>query len=242
MIPISILNKLKIIRTCNTLDNCLEFFEKIKENPLLVDDVIEEFKSLSQTIPFYRFFSNYTTGIGETAEEIVAKKFTDIIPKKDKATYRTYNKEFNKKPSNYDLLAEHDKQICIEVKCIRATESKPKSTDKLTEIPSLLEERALSYSEAHKISNPSFQQTKAAYFDYLVGVVIYSDVVDFYLVPSADIKSGKLEIKKQHAGAIFEGTTNEGHLIITELSEYKFLSVYSEDELLAADTLGKYIK
>jgi hypothetical protein len=80
-------------------------------------------------------------------------------------------------------------------------------------------------------------------FDYLLGVTIYADQIDFYLVPSADIKSGKLKITNQHAGAINDdGGTKEGHLAVGTLDEYKFLTVKTEEELLAQNDLNKYIK
>jgi hypothetical protein len=79
-------------------------------------------------------------------------------------------------------------------------------------------------------------------FDFLLGVVVYSDQVDFYIVPSSDIKSGKLKITNQHAGAIKDdGSTGEGHLSVKDLDSYKVLSVHSEEELLSKETLSKYI-
>jgi hypothetical protein len=141
-------------------------------------------------------------------------------------------------------LGTHDNNIfSFEVKVIRAAVGKTHGDNKLYEIPSLLEERSLSFSETNRSANGSFQQTKAELFDFLIGVVIYSDQADIYLVPSADIKSGKLKITNQHAGAILEdGSTNEGHLSVRDLDAYKIISVKTEAEFLASDSIGKYIK
>lgn len=252
-----LLEAVGIVRTSDTLADNIKFFEAMKD-PANVDRILSAQKQNSY--PFYRFFSNYGTGIGETIEEAIGVKFKEMVPKQlpkvsaktgmplkgfiKNPVYTDYNKLHNKKASNYDWLANLNTElVCIEVKVIRAAESKPGQTDKLNELPSLLEERALAFVESAKSGNGSFQQTKAELFDYLLGVVMYADQVDFYLVPSADIKSGKLKITNQHAGAILEdGSTNEGHLAYRDLEEYKFLSVYSEEELLAADSLAKYIK
>lgn len=252
-----LLEAVGITRTSDTLADNTKFFEALK-NPANVDKVLTAQKEHSY--PFYRFFSNWGTGIGETIEEAIGKKFTEMVPKQlrkispktgmplkgftKNPVYTDYNKTHSKKASNYDWLAIIKKQLtCIEVKVIRAAESKDGQTDKLNELPSLLEERALAFAEGSKSGNGSFQQTKAELFDYLLGVVIYADQVDFYLVPSADIKSGKLKITNQHAGAIKEdGSTNEGHLAYRDLDAYKFLTVYNEEELLATDSLTKYIK
>jgi len=256
MIPIKLLNAVGITRTHNTLLD-IELYHKALEkveNRQKISVVIAE-----MSMPFYRFFSNYGTGIGETVEEIVGKKFQDFIPKErpkfgkqgqllksviKSKEYLEYNKTYNKKPSNYDWLATIKSEIkSIEVKVIRAAESKPNLGNKLYEIPSLLEERALTFAEGSKSGNATFQQTKAELFDYLLGVVIYSDQIDFYLVPSLDIKSGKLKITNQHAGAIKEdGSTGEGHLSVKDLDEYKIISVFTEDELLRSDSINRYIK
>lgn len=254
MIPIQLLNAAGIDRTYDTATDIQKYHEALKD-PATLDKVITQSKLMSY--PFYRFFSNYGTGIGETIEEVVGLKFSDFIPKevlkvgkkgqtlkgKNKNNiYKEYNKKFNKKPSNYDWLASiKDKTTCWEVKVIRAAEGKASQENKLYELPSLLEERALTRAEGLG-GNGSFQQTKAEMFDYMLGVVVYADQVDFYIVPSKDIKSGKLKITNQHAGAIKDdGSTGEGHLAVKNLDLYKVLSVHSEEELLAKDTLDKYI-
>lgn len=243
-----------IDRTYNTTLDNQKFLESLK-NPETLDKVIAKSKAICY--PFYRFFSNYGTGIGETMEEVVGVKFSEFIPKEvskigkngqvlkgktKNGIYKDYNKKFNKKPSNYDWLAIiKNKTSCWEVKVIRAAEGKTPQENKLYELPSLLEERALTYAEGLG-GNGSFQQTKAEMFDYMLGVVVYADQVDFYIVPSDDIKSGKLKITNQHAGAIKDdGSTGEGHLAVKNLDSYKVLSVYTEEELLAPDTLNKYI-
>jgi len=254
MIPIQLLKAAGIDRTHDTAADIQQYHEALRNSETL-DKVIAQSKEMSY--PFYRFFSNYGTGIGETMEEVVGDKFTDFIPKlvpkvsKDgkplkgkvkNETYKDYNTKFSKKPSNYDWLANTNSGItCWEVKVIRAAEGKQSQETKLYELPSLLEERALTHAEGTG-GNGSFQQTKAEMFDYMLGVVIYADQVDFYIVPSTDIKSGKLKITNQHAGAIKDdGSTGEGHLAVRTLDAYKVLSVYTEEELLSNDTLDKYI-
>ena len=197
--------------------------------------------------PFYRFFANYGTGIGETMEEVVALKFRDILPRKTdgKASkaYVDFNRTHDKKHTNYDLLAQFgDSVASIEVKTIRAARSKESSTSKVYEIPNLLEERALLYQDRDKSGNGSFQQTKPDMFDYLLGVVIYADRTDFYLVPSRDMGGSGLKITRQHAGAIRDdGSTGEGHLMLGDLERYRILTAHSEAELLAPDTLEAYL-
>ena len=207
--------------------------------------------------PFYRFFSNYDTGIGEAIEEVVQRSFTEFIrrndPKKGKdgrclkgtsvnPVYTKYNKLHGKKSTDYDLLSEIDGTLnSWEIKVIRSAR-KNVNGDKVYRIPSSLEERALTFADGKYSGNGTFQQTKADMFDYLLGVVIYNDRVDYYIVPSDKIKNGDLRIINQHAGAIKEdGTTSEGHLCLRDLEEYKVKSVYTEDELLSKDTLLKYI-
>jgi hypothetical protein len=260
IVDLQLLNAVGLTRTHDTVSDSLKFFESLNDpaNLKLVQQTLNQ-----NSYPFYRWFSNYGTGIGETIEEVVGVKFAnDVIPKsivltqtsksgkvktlkpKKNPTYTEYNKTNNKKPSNYDWLAVIKSVLSsVEVKVIRATESKPNQGSKITELPSLLEERALTYAEREKSGNQTFQQTKPDMFDYLLGVTIYADQVDFYLVPSSDIRSGKLKITNQHAGAIKEdGSTGEGHLAVGLLDDYRFLSVYTEEELLALDSLSKYIK
>jgi hypothetical protein len=131
----------------------------------------------------------------------------------------------------------------LEVKVIRAIEGKEKEKngEKFYQIQTPQWERALTFAEGSG-GNGSFQQTKAEMFDYIMGIVIYSDQVDYYVVPADDIKSGKLKIGNQHAGAIKEDdSTNEGHLGLKDLDSYKKLSVFSEEELLSIDKIAKYI-
>lgn len=247
----TLLSAVGLNRTHDTVSDTLNWLKKINA-PQSVIDAYE-----NSVYPFYRFFSNYGTGIGETIEEIVGSKFAEFIDKKvevvtkrgktkkvNNPIYEELNKKFGKKPSNYDHLATlYNRTLFVEEKVIRAASAKPKEETKLHEIPSLLEERALTYAEREQSGNGTFQQTKAHLFDYLLGAIVYKDQIDFYWVPSEDISSGKLKIGNQHAGAIKEdGSTKEGHLSFKELDVYRFLSVYSEEELLAADSLAKYIK
>ena len=260
MIPVKLLNAVGLTRTENTFDDMKKYHDLLNDpqNLLKVQAALKQID-----YPFYRYFSNYGTGIGETIEEVVGRKFANnVVPKtitptkilkngcvkqlnpKKNPAYAQYNKITGKKPSNYDWLATIKGQTkAIEVKVIRAAESKGSiKSDKLNEIPSLLEERALIYANKDYSGNGSFQQTKPEFFDYLIGIVIYADQVDFYIVPSVDITSGKLKITKQHAGAINDdGSTDEGHLAVSTLVNYKAFSVYSEEQLLAVDNLAKYI-
>lgn len=254
MIPVDLLNAVGLDRTHDTMGDMIKYHTALQDpdNRSKVDAVLVQMNK-----PFYRYFANYGTGIGETMEEVVGRRFAEFIPKHIAKTgkdgkvlkgktknpvYTTYNKETGKKPSNYDWLAQLDNLTSWEVKVIRAAESKPKGTDKLYEIPSLLEERALTFAEGSRSGNGTFQQTKAELFDYLLGVVVYSDQVDFYVVPSEDIKNGKLKITNQHAGAIMEdGSTNEGHLGLKDVEAYRVKSVYTEEELLEKDSLLNYL-
>ena len=254
MIPVELLNAVGLERTHDTMGDMIKYHDAL-DNALNRMNANQTLSLMNK--PFYRYFANYGTGIGETMEDVVGTRFKEFIPKyipklnkqgiqlKGKTknpVYINYNKQTGKKPSNYDHLAQLDTLSSWEVKVIRAAESKPATNDKIYEVPSLLEERALTYEEGDKSGNGTFQQTKASLFDYLLGVVVYSDQVDFYIVPSDDIKSGKLKITNQHAGAIMEdGSTNEGHLGLKDIEEYKVKTVYTEQELLSADSLYNYV-
>jgi hypothetical protein len=231
--------------------------------------------------PFSRFF-HYGTNIGEAFEEVVGKRFTEIIPKnlpdynkkgkriKDKKNpiYTSYYKKHNLKPSNFDWLfyGSDGKIYRLEVKVIRAIESKEKADDgeKLYQIQTPQWERALTFAQGSG-GNGTFQQTKPEFCDYVMGIVIYADQVDFYIVPSTEInkeeniiqatevdpKSGKkskgitghLILKPQHGKAEknSNGTYKEGHLVLAQLDSYKKISVYNEKDLLTSDSLTKYI-
>lgn len=254
MIPVELLNAVGIERTHDTMADMILYHQALEneDNRLKVNETLDQMNK-----PFYRYFANYGTGIGETIEEVVGRRFQEFIPKyiaklgkngqplkgkKKNPVYTDYNKATGKKPSNYDWLAQLNDLTSWEVKVIRSAEGKPKIGDKIYEIPSLLEERALTFEEGYRSGNGSFQQTKAELFDYLLGVVVYSDQVDFYVVPSADIKNGKLKITNQHAGAIMEdGSTNEGHLALRDVEAYKVKTVYTEEELLENDSLFNYL-
>ncbi len=230
-------------RSEDTAGDTLEFFNVLKTNPQLLDQVIESIKSAE--FPFYNLYANYGTGIGETVEEYVEDKFTDILIKsKDtKKLYEAFYKENNCKASNFDRLLEKDGNLLkVEIKVIRAASGKPKNKGKKYQaIPSLLEERALSFADISQSGNGSFQQTKAKEFDYILCVLVCKDQVNMYLVPSEDILNGTLKITNQHAGAILEdGSTNEGHLSLVDVmaGDYLVGEYKSEKELLTKATLG----
>lgn len=230
-------------RSEDTAGDTLEFFNVLKTNPQLLDQVIESIKSAE--FPFYNLYANYGTGIGETVEEYVEDKFTDILTKsKDtKKLYEAFYKENNCKASNFDRLLEKDGDMLkVEIKVIRAASGKPKNKGKKYQaIPSLLEERALSFADISQSGNGSFQQTKAKEFDYILCVLVCKDQVNMYLVPSEDILNGTLKITNQHAGAILEdGSTNEGHLSLVDVmaGDYLVGEYKSEKELLTKATLG----
>lgn len=198
------------------------------------------------------------TGIGERGEKIAQAVFKDIVPRKiskikknkrsliNNPIYENYCIDFNVKASNFDLLIEIENQLKrIEVKVIRAARStEPVDEEDLWAVPSSLRDRALTFSERKECGNITFQQTKADMFDYLLGIVIYLDQMDFVLVPSTAIKSGELKITNQHAGAIKEdGSTNEGHLCLLDVEDkYKICTVFTKEEVENSNLmLSKYI-
>jgi hypothetical protein len=255
VLPIELLKAFGLERTPYPVEDMRNFFKQLdlpEEQTCKIHDALEEMDK-----PFYRYFSNYDTGIGEAIEEVVLRSFEEFIPKNVpkmgkhgkllKGTsihpvYVEYNKQCGKKSSNYDLLAKINGEMTSwEVKVIRSA-VKPPDGDKIQRIPSLLEERALTFAEGTQSANGTFQQTKADMFDYLLGIVMYSDQVDYYIVPSEHIKNGGLKIGNQHAGAILlDGSTKEGHLSLKDLDKYKVKSVHTEEELLSKDSLLNYI-
>lgn len=248
-----------------------ELFFLAMENPETRSKVNSALVEITK--PFLRFF-HYGTNVGEAFEEVVGRKFESIIPKtiqvlkkngkgfktQKNPIYDTYYETHKLKASNFDwLFYGTDGKICrLEVKVIRAIEGKEKEEDgeKLYQIQTPQWERALTFAQGSG-GNGTFQQTKPEFCDYVMGIVVYADQVDFYIVPSADINkeeniipaikkkgiSGHLILKPQHGKAEknTNGTYKEGHLVLTQLGDYKKLSVYSEEELLAKDTLNKYI-
>ena len=289
MIPIQFLNETNTSRTYNPFDDSYNHYVTLRipgiHNPKLEAVIIEADKLRQQ--PFLRFFY-YGTNIGETLEEVIGRKFDiDIVPKLIKErtkngkgfkknlqvnpVYKEYYKTHGMTSTNFDwLFRKGGNLLKLEVKVIRAAEGKEKLTsEKLYQIQTPLVERALTYNQGSG-GNGTFQQTKPEFFDYVMGIVIYSDRVDFYLVPSADINreeniingvveideetgkkkkgiGGKLILKPQHGKAQknSDGTYKEGHLVLDQLNDpkdgYLKLSVYTEEELLSKDTLNKYI-
>jgi len=250
-----------------------ELFFLAMEKPdtrVKVNSTLEEI-----TKPFSRFF-HYGTNVGEAFEEVVGRKFNkEIIPKKIPAfhkktgrpvdptpnpIYTEYYKEHKLKASNFDWLfyGTDGKIYRLEVKVIRAIEGKEKEEDgeKLYQIQTPQWERALTFAQGSG-GNGTFQQTKPEFCDYVMGIVVYADQVDFYIVPSADINkeeniipaikkkgiTGHLILKPQHGKAEknANGTYKEGHLVLSQLANYKKLSVYNEQELLELDKLGNYL-
>jgi hypothetical protein len=74
------------------------------DNRKKVDSVLEE-----MFYPFYRFFSNYGTGIGETMEEVVGVKFIDFIPKFLPAFHKKTGKPI--KPTNNGIYKDYNKKF-----------------------------------------------------------------------------------------------------------------------------------
>lgn len=247
MLDKHVLEAIGFSRSEDTAGDTLDFFKALKASPQLLDNVIDSIKSAD--FPFYNLYANYGTGIGETVEEIVEDKFIDIISKtkQTKLIYEEFYRANNCKATNFDrLLEKDDKHLKIEIKVIRAASGKPKIKGKKYQaIPSLLEERALSFADISQSGNGSFQQTKAKEFDYILGVLVCKDQVNMYLVPSKDILDGTLKITNQHAGAILEdGSTNEGHLSLSDVMAGNYLigEYKTEKELLTKAKLGVKIK
>jgi hypothetical protein len=247
MLDKHVLEAIGFSRSEDTAGDTLDFFKALKASPQLLDNVIDSIKSAD--FPFYNLYANYGTGIGETVEEIVEDKFIDIISKtkQTKVIYEEFYRANNCKATNFDrLLEKDDKHFKIEIKVIRAASGKPKIKGKKYQaIPSLLEERALSFADISQSGNGSFQQTKAKEFDYILGVLVCKDQVNMYLVPSKDILDGTLKITNQHAGAILEdGSTNEGHLSLSDVMAGNYLigEYKTEKELLTKAKLGVKIK
>ena len=270
MIPTRLLLAAGIPPTYNPYKDQELFFLAMEkpETRVKVNLALEEI-----TKPFLRFF-HYGTNVGEAFEEFVGKKFEGIIPKtirvlkKNGKGYKTeknpiydeYYKTHNMKSTNFDWLfyGTDDKIYRLEVKVIRAIEGKEKEDagEKLYQIQTPQWERALTFAQGPG-GNGTFQQTKPEFCDYIMGIVVYADQIEFYIVPSSDINdekniipaetnkgiSGHLILKPQHGKAEknTNGTYKEGHLVLAQLDAYKVLSVYNEEELLAKDSLNKYI-
>jgi len=261
-------------------DRNLELFLEAIADPAVLKKVKKVQKAIAQ--PFIRFFY-YGTNVGEVFEEIVGRKFTDIIPKvrsvprsngrgqrlERNPVYTDYYREHGLKPSNFDWLFTDTTGAIrrLEVKVIRAIEGKEKEDngEKLYQIQTPQWERALSSSQGSG-GNGTFQQTKPEFFDYVMGIVVYTDKVDFFVVPASDINreenivpaveidpetgrrsrgiSGHLILKPQHGKAEknTNGTYKEGHLVLSQLGpEYCKLSVSSETELLTKARLSELL-
>ena len=79
MISVELLNAVGIERTHDTMADMILYHQALEneDNRLTVSKTLEQMNK-----PFYRFFSNYGTGIGETMEEVVGRRFQEFIPKR----------------------------------------------------------------------------------------------------------------------------------------------------------------
>jgi hypothetical protein len=85
------------------------------------------------------------------------------------------------------------------------------------------------------ISTTTFQQVKPNEFDYLVGVTLFKNGMDIYLIPSSKISNPKERNEKmaylsgQHKGNTLEGQLNYNDPI---LNDHYLFSVYNDGEKL----------
>lgn len=219
------------------IDDAIMILRTIQNTPTLIIDAINECTLYKKQNPFYKLFL-YGTNIGEVGEEVLYLNIPNIVnkyvPKGEKfipnCEYSEFNKNKKYKPTSYDLLCNNHR---LEIKVIRAIEkSNNNRGDLLNSILLSQLDRALSYKDNDKISNQTFQQTKPDNFDYLVGLLIYLDQIDMYVIPATDFKNGTLKIGNQHAEAIKEdGTTDGGHAFLKDLSSYKVKSFNSFEDI-----------
>ena len=114
MIPVELLNAVGLERTHDTMGDMIKYHDAL-DNALNRMNANQTLSLMNK--PFYRYFANYGTGIGETMEDVVGTRFKEFIPKyipklnkqgiqlKGKTknpVYINYNKQTGKKPSAFD--------------------------------------------------------------------------------------------------------------------------------------------
>lgn len=162
--------------------------------------------------PFIKLFtSKMGTNIGEEMELFIERFFSDFI---------------RVKGENFDGYIKDHNNIKFEIKSIRALNNK-KEEDYINRSVESFDYK----NNIQKITNQTFQQIKPSEFNYLIGLVVFSDIIEIYLIKNTEINDttknndeNKIILSPQHKGNLLEGSIN-----INKLSKKNIGCFYIED-------------
>jgi hypothetical protein len=195
----------------------LELKEQIKK----LNDVYEE-KLKSSSFPYLDIFKK-STDAGEDVEKLSCGIIFEDLN-------RVKNENYDQKTSN--------KGYVVETKLIRMMVKGDGGYD--VRAVSILNKKIGFKQKSKKyggnISTSTFQQVKPKKFDYLLGIVLFKDGLDVFILPSKMIsqsvknkENGKAYLSGQHYGNTEEGQLNYNDNI---LNEHYLLSIYNDGKNL----------
>lgn len=206
----------------------------ISELNLLIEELsIIKDKKLKETgFPYIEIFK-LSTNAGEEIEKLLCKEvFPDLIRVRGK---------------NYDQITSGKKYI-IETKLIRMMTQG--SGDYNQKAISILDKnkgyKSKSKKYGGKISTTTFQQIKPQEFDFLLGVLLFKDGFDIFILPSYKIckKVKTKEKERAYLSGQHKGNHNEGQLNYNDvvLNNNYYFSVYNDGKnLFYFDRVSKKI-
>lgn len=198
-------------------------FHILKNDSFFLEKLVKDFKEeigtkekeLLTQFPFFDLFV-LNTNIGEEFEKFIeAYVFNDF--------HRVTNEDYDGKVY----------QKKVEVKIIRMVTKKEIKNEENYNVLSEVDipSRAKSFFEKDKtknLQNRTFQQVKPASFDYMIGLAIFRDAIEVFIIPSQDIapkvkmdkasisNQGKIYLTGQH-----KGNEEEGQINYSDLEKYK---------------------
>jgi hypothetical protein len=177
-------------------------------------------KKLKVSFPYLDIFKK-STDAGEDGEDLLCNDIFEGLTRV--------------KGKNYDQITE---KYIIETKLIRM----------MTQGDAAYYEKAVGIEETNRgykpdkkkyggnISTSTFQQIKPKEFDYLLGVVLFKNGMDIFILPSDKISKTvkKREIGKAYLSGQHKGNNEEGQLNYNDkvLNEHYFLSIYNDGKNL----------
>jgi hypothetical protein len=192
-----------------------------KNLPFDNESILDNVNLYIENDPFSSLFFPGTE-IGETIEQLLVHSFGNLENKIEKT-------------SEYDLLCSCG--LKIEVKVARAFEGTNGQNTSFFDRSFRKKELSTKNGDGlKKISNPKFQQIKPKHFDFLIGLVVFSDHIDLYLFKNTDFvfdskQANKVKLSLQHAGNVGEGQT-------TSLKSIENFKVAQIDKNLSFDFIN----
>lgn len=189
-----------------SLENEISKLEKIRYNLLINGE-----------FPYLDIFM-LTTNSGEEVEKMLqAKVFTDILRVKGESHDYTSNKVGRLEAKLIRMMLSGDGDYV-------------KRAISITDIKRGFMPNKKKYGG--KTSTKTFQQVKPQEFDYLIGVVLYKDGMDIFILPSNFISQNvkKRELNKAYLSSQHKGNKNEGQINYNDevLNQNYCFSVYND--------------